>query len=134
MGNFIGKDEYDFEVLNHLPSNYVKYIEHLIGDSVLDMKQVPNYSDTYLHVQVKTPDGKILYGLQGGPNDSTQHLFYNKNLFMFNMIPLSDMQQKAFTKNLFLDNFANKIDSQLGKHYKINFGDRVIEVRPIFFP
>jgi hypothetical protein len=134
MGNFIGKDEYDFEALNHLPSNYVKYIEHLIGDSVLDMKQVPNYSDTYLHVQVKTPDGKILYGLQGGPNDSTQHLFYNKNLFMFNMIPLSDMQQKAFTKNLFLDNFANKIDSQLGKHYKINFGDRVIEVRPIFFP
>ena len=134
MGNFIGKDEYDFEALNHLPSNYVKYIEHLIGDSVLDMKQVPNYSDTYLHVQVKTPDGKILYGLQGGPNDSTQHLFYNKNLFMFNMIPFSDMQQKAFTKNLFIDNFANKIDSQLGKHYKINFGDRVIEVRPIFFP
>ena len=134
MGNFIGKDEYDFEALNNLPPNYVKYIDQLIGDSVLDMKQVPTYFDTYLHVQVKTPDGKIIYGLQGGPEDSTQHLFYNKNLFMFNMIPLSDMQQKAFTKNLFLDNFANKIDSQLGKHYKINFGDRVIEVRPIFFP
>ena len=133
MGDFIGNDVDDFEVLDNLPPNYVKYIEHLIGNSVLDLKQVPTYFDNYLHAQVKTPDGKIIYGLQGGPEDFIQHLFYNKNLFMFNMIPLSDMQQKMFVQRIFLDNFANKIDAQLGKHYKMNLGDRHIEVRPIFF-
>ena len=134
MGDFIGKDEYDFEVLNNLPSAYVEYIENLLKNSVLTLVAKPDYYDSYLHAQVKTKDGKLLYGLQGGPYDSVQHLFYNKSLFMFNMIPLSDMQQKAFTKNLFIDYFANEIDSYLRKPYKMNLDDRVIEVRPIYFP
>ena len=134
MGDFIGKDEYDFEALNNLPSAYVEYVNKLIENSSLTLVAKPDYYDAYLHAQVKTKDGALLYGLQGGPYDSVQHLFYNKNLFMFNMIPLSDMQQKALTKNLFIDNFANKIDSYLRGPYKMNLDDRVIEVRPIFFP
>ena len=134
MGNFIGKDEYDFEALNNLPPAYNEYVKQLLDNSSLTLVAKPDYYDAYLHAQVKTKDGALLYGLQGGPYDSTQHLFYNKNLFMFNMIPLSDMQQKAFTKNLFIDNFANKIDSYLRGPYKMNLDDRVIEVRPIFFP
>jgi hypothetical protein len=49
------------------------------------------------------------------------------------MIPLSDMQQKAFTKNLFIDYFADEIDKYLREPYKMHLDDRVIEVRPIFF-
>ena len=134
MSQYIGKDEYDFEALNNLPPAYVEYVNKLIENSSLTLVAKPDYYDSYLHAQVKTKDGTLLYGLQGGPYDSTQHLFYNKNLFMFHMIPLSDMQQKAFTKNLFIDNFANKIDSYLRGPYKMNLDDRVIEVRPIFFP
>ena len=133
MGDFIGKGEYDFEALNNLPSAYNEYIKNLLENSVLTLVAKPDYYDAYLHAQVKTKDGKLLYGLQGGPYDSTQHLFYNKSLFMFNMIPLSDMQQKAFTKNLFIDYFADDIDKYLREPYKMNLDDRVIEVRPIFF-
>lgn len=134
MGDFIGKDEYDLEALNNLPPAYVDYIEKLLKDSSLTLIAKPDYYDAYLHAQVKTKDRRLLYGLQGGPYDSVQHLFYNKSLFMFNMIPLSDMQQKAFTKNLFIDYFANDIDKYLREPYKMNLDDRVIEVRPIFFP
>lgn len=133
MGDFIGKDEYDIGALDNLPSAYVEYIEKLIDDSYLTLTSKPDYYDSYLHAQVKTKDGKLLYGLQGGPYDSTQHLFYNKNLFMFHMIPLSDIQQKVLTKTLFLDNFSDEIDKYLRGPYKMDLKNRVIEVRPIFF-
>lgn len=133
MSQYIGKNEYDFEALDSLPPAYVEYIEKLLKDSVLTLTAKPDYYDAYLHAQVKTKNGELLYGLQGGPYDSTQHLFYNKKLFMFHMIPLSDMQQKALTKNLFIDYFADDIDKYLREPYKMNLDDRVIEVRPIFF-
>ena len=140
MGNYMGTGEFDFEVLDNLPSKYMEYIDKLMNSARIEYLNIPyqDSMDAYLHVQILIGDGKskntLLYGLQADGNQSIQHLFYNSHLFMFNMIPLSDMQQKAFTKNLFIDNFAERIDYQLGKHYKMNLDDRVIEVRPIYFP
>jgi hypothetical protein len=133
MSQYIGKNEYDFEALDSLPPAYVEYIEKLLKESTLTLTSKPDYYDSYLHAQVKTKDGELLYGLQGGPYDSTQHLFYNKKLFMFHMIPLSRDQQVVLTKRLFLQYFADEIDKYLRGPYKMNLINRHIEVRPIFF-
>ena len=119
MGNYMGKGEYDMEVLDNLPSGYMDYINGVMESARIVYKNIPfqDSFDSYLHVQILIGDGRskntLLYGLQADSNQSSQYLFYNSHLFMFNMIPLSMVQQIAFTKRMFMKHFAGQIDDYL---------------------
>jgi hypothetical protein len=112
----MGENEYDMEILDNLPSKYMEYIDGLMNSARIEYKNIPfeDSFDSYLHVQILIGDGRskntLLYGLQGDSAQSVQHLFYNSHLFMFNMIPLSMVQQIAFTKRMFIKHFAGQID------------------------
>ena len=119
MSNYMGKGEYDIEILDNLPSKYMEYIDGLMNSARIEYKNIPfqDSFDGYLHVQVLIGDGRskntLLYGLQADANQSSQYLFYNSHLFMFNMIPLSIPQQITFTKRMFMKYFAGQIDDYL---------------------
>lgn len=116
MSNYMGENEYDIEILDNLPSKYMEYIDGLMNSARIEYKNIPfqDSLDSYLHVQILIGDGRskntLLYGLQADSNQSVQHLFYNSHLFMFNMIPLSMVQQIVFTKRMFMKHFAGQID------------------------
>ena len=129
----MGKEEFDFEVLDNLPSKYMEYIDGLMNSARIEYKNIPfqDSFDSYLHVQILIGDGKskntLLYGLQADGNQSIQHLFYNSHLFMFNMIPLSMPQQIVFTKNMFVKYFVDEIDDYLEqRNLDIAMGDFVL--------
>ena len=119
MGNYMGENEYDMGALKKLPSGYMDYINGVMEKSRIEYKNIPftDSFDGYLHVQILIGDGKskntLLYGLQADSNQERQFLFYNSNLFMFNMIPLSEPQQIMFTRAMFMKHFAGKIDDYL---------------------
>jgi len=121
MGNYMGKGEFDFEILDNLPSKYIDYIDGLMKRARIEYKNIPyqDSMDAYLHVQILIGDGKdkntLLFALQADGSQSIQHLFYNSHLFMFNMIPLSMPQQIVFTKNMFVKYFVDEIDDYLEK-------------------
>lgn len=143
MSNYMGKDEYDMEILDNLPSKYMEYIDGLMNSARIEYKNIPfqDSFDGYLHVQILIGDGRskntLLYGLQGDSGQSVQHLFYNSHLFMFNMIPLSMMQQIVFTKKMFMKHFAGQIDDYLEqRNLDVAMGgftlrDAHYEIRPI---
>ena len=117
----MGKGEYDMEVLDNLPSAYMDYINGVMESARIVYKNVPftDSLDGYLHVQIVIGDGKskntLVYGLQADSGQDSQFLFYNSNVFMFNMIPLSEPQQVVFTKNMFMKYFVDEIDDYLEK-------------------
>jgi len=117
----MGKGEFDFEILDNLPSKYIEYIDGLMKSARIEYKNIPyeDSMDAYLHLQILIGDGRskntLLYGLQADGSQSVQHLFYNSHLFMFNMIPLSKPQQILFTKNMFMKYFVDEIDDYLEK-------------------
>ena len=119
MGNYMGENEYDMEVLDNLPSGYMDYINGVMNSARIEYKNIPfqDSFDGYLHVQILIGDGKskntLVYGLQADSGQETQFLFYNPSLFMFNMIPLSEPQQVEFTKRMFMKYFVDKIDDYL---------------------
>ena len=119
MSNYMGKGTEDMEVLNNLPSGYMDYINGLMNSARIEYKSIPftNSFDGYLHVQILVGDGKskntLVYGLQADSGQEFQYLFYNSDLFMFNMIPLSEPQQVEFTKRMFMKHFVDKIDDYL---------------------
>ena len=119
MGNYMGENEYDMGALNNLPSGYMDYINGVMEKAYIEYKNIPftDSFDGYLHVQILIGDGKskntLLYGLQADSGQERQFLFYNSNLFMFNMIPLSEPQQIMFTRAMFMKYFAGKIDDYL---------------------
>ena len=119
MSNYMGKGEYDMEVLNNLPSGYMDYINGVMDKARIEYKNIPftDSFDGYLHVQILIGDGKsnntLVYGLQADSGQDVQFLFYNPSLFMFNMIPLSEPQQVEFTTALFMKHFAGEIDDYL---------------------
>lgn len=119
MSNYMGKGEYDMEVLNNLPSGYMDYINGVMEKARIEYKNIPftDSFDGYLHVQILIGDGKsnntLVYGLQADSGQDKQFLFYNPSLFMFNMIPLSEPQQVEFTRALFMKHFAGEIDDYL---------------------
>ena len=145
MGNYMGKGEYDMEVLDNLPSGYMYYINGVMENARIVYKNIP-FSDSfdgYLHVQIVIGDGKskntLVYGLQADVGQDSQFLFYNSSVFMFNMIPLSKPQQVVFTKNMFMKYFVDEIDDYLEQR---NLGDDMgdfvlrdsnIVVRPITY-
>jgi hypothetical protein len=115
----MGKGAEDMEVLDNLPSGYMDYINGLMNSARIEYKNIP-FTDSfegYLHVQILIGDGKskntLVYGLQADSGQERQFLFYNSNLFMFNMIPLSEPQQVEFTKRMFMKHFVDKIDDYL---------------------
>jgi len=133
MGNYMGKGEYDMEVLDNLPSGYMDYINGVMESARIEYKNIP-FSDSldgYLHVQIVIGDGKskntLVYGLQADSGQDSQFLFYNSNVFMFNMIPLSEPQQVVFTKNMFMKYFVDEIDDYLEqRNLDIAMGDFVL--------
>jgi len=133
MGNYMGKGEYDMEVLDNLPSGYMDYINGVMESARIVYKNVPftDSLDGYLHVQIVIGDGKskntLVYGLQADSGQDSQFLFYNSNVFMFNMIPLSEPQQVVFTKNMFMKYFVDEIDDYLEqRNLDIAMGDFVL--------
>jgi len=133
MGNYMGKGEYDMEVLDNLPSAYMDYINGVMESARIVYKNVPftDSLDGYLHVQIVIGDGKskntLVYGLQADSGQDSQFLFYNSNVFMFNMIPLSEPQQVVFTKNMFMKYFVDEIDDYLEqRNLDIAMGDFVL--------
>jgi len=121
MGNYMGEGEFDFDILDNLPSKYIEYIDGLMKSARIEYKNIPyqDSMDAYLHAQILVGDGNskntLLYGLQADGSQDVQHLFYNSHLFMFNMIPLSVPQQIVFTKNMFVKYFVDEIDDYLEK-------------------
>ena len=119
MSDYMGENEYDMEILDNLPSKYMEYIDGLMNSARIEYKNIPfqDSFDSYLHVQILIGDGRskntLLFGLQADSDQSVQHLFYNSHLFMFNMIPLSMVQQIVFTKRMFMEHFAGQIDDYL---------------------
>jgi len=133
MGNYMGKGEYDMEVLDNLPSGYMDYINGVMESARIVYKNVPftDSLDGYLHVQIVIGDGKskntLVYGLQADGGQDSQFLFYNSSVFMFNMIPLSEPQQVVFTKNMFMKYFVDEIDDYLEqRNLDIAMGDFVL--------
>jgi len=129
----MGKGEYDMEVLDNLPSAYMDYINGVMESARIVYKNVPftDSLDGYLHVQIVIGDGKskntLVYGLQADSGQDSQFLFYNSNVFMFNMIPLSEPQQVVFTKNMFMKYFVDEIDDYLEqRNLDIAMGDFVL--------
>jgi len=129
----MGKGEYDMEVLDNLPSAYMDYINGVMESARIVYKNVPftDSLDGYLHVQIVIGDGKskntLVYGLQADSGQDSQFLFYNSNVFMFNMIPLSERQQVVFTKNMFMKYFVDEIDDYLEqRNLDIAMGDFVL--------
>jgi len=129
----MGKGEYDMEVLDNLPSGYMDYINGVMESARIVYKNVPftDSLDGYLHVQIVIGDGKskntLVYGLQADSGQDSQFLFYNSNVFMFNMIPLSEPQQVVFTKNMFMKYFVDEIDDYLEqRNLDIAMGDFVL--------
>ena len=129
----MGTGEFDFEVLDNLPSKYMEYIDKLMNSARIEYLNIPyqDSMDAYLHVQILIGDGKskntLVYGLQADGGQDSQFLFYNSSVFMFNMIPLSEPQQVVFTKNMFMKYFVDEIDDYLEqRNLDIAMGDFVL--------
>lgn len=135
MSDFIGKNEYDFEVLNNLPSGYLNQMKDMLVNSDIKIKRIGQLD---LDVQVYRKDGTtnkdVIIGIQGGKLQ-TQYLFFNQKLFMFNFIPMSKEQQIVFVRKMFMNYVADRITEmcdEIGFNFDIT--QYHIEIRKIMNP
>lgn len=109
MGDFIGKNEFDFEVLENLPPGYLNQIKDMLVNSDIKIRRTGKLDlDVQVYKKNGTTNKDIIFGVQGGENQ-VQYLFYNSFIFMFNYIPMSKPQQIVFIKNMFINYVANRI-------------------------
>jgi len=128
MGNYLGKSGMDFSFDEIVPSAYQKYVDGLFDGAEIKVFQKPEDWDKWFDIQIRTSNGKLLYGLQGDEGGSVVHLFYSSKNFMFNMIPFSRLQQMLFTKLLFIKHINKRLLDEVG----INLDPSFLETRPIF--
>ena len=110
MGNFIGKDEYDFEALNNLPSGYLNQINNMLSKSIFNFYYSSNWLETF-NIEITNEDKKAILLIE--INKENVIIEYDPELFYFRYIPLSKSQKKTFIKQLFKKHFEDKIKSTL---------------------
>lgn len=132
MGDFIGKNEYDFDALENLPSGYLNQIKDMLVNSDIKIKPLGQLDlDAQVFKKGGTTNKDVILGIQGGKLQ-TQYLFFNPRIFMFNFIPMSKEQQIVFVRNMFLKYVANRITemcNEIGFNFDIT--DYHIEPRKI---
>ena len=134
MEQFIGKNEYDFEALENLPSGYLNQIKNLLVNSDITIRFDGINLDGEVYKKDGTTNKEIILGIQGGKNQ-TQYLYFNARLFMFNFIPMSREQQIVFVRNMFLKYVADKITEKcLEKGFDFDITKHHIEPRKITNP
>ena len=112
---FIGKDEYDMDAVNNLPSGYLNQINNMLSNAKIEMKMSDLWLDTYVFKAIDKKTNKIILEAEGGPGKTSQ-LYYDPKRFMFVFIPLSTSQKRRFLRNLFMDHFADYITEYLYKY------------------
>jgi len=115
LNTYIGSGPEDFDFDNILPENYIKYLDGIMGNTNMIVSTKPNTPPYYDNVYVVNflhgvKPTKVVMRLQGDMgSDKYQFLYYNPNVFMFNMIPLGIYQKEKLVKNLFEEYFKDNI-------------------------
>lgn len=132
MSDFIGKNVYDFEILDNLPSGYLNQIKDMLVNSDIKIKTLGSLDlDAQVYKKGGTEDKDIILGIQGGKLQ-TQYLFFNQRLFMFNFIPMSKEQQIVFVRKMFMNYVADRLTKKCIKSgFNFNITDYHIEIRKI---
>ena len=129
MGDFIGKNEFDFGVLDNLPSGYLNQIKDMLVNSDIKVKPLGQLDlDVQVYKKGSEDNKDLIIGIQGGKLQ-TQYLFFNPRMFMFNYIPMSREQQIVFVRKMFLKYVANRI-TEMCNEIGFNFDITEYHIEP----